>query len=301
MNTYDEATQEPESPFAPGTPTGLTQRTTLSELCRAWNRSERELKAAFKLLRRAESRLEDVFGGSDRHRFTIQCYKHTHLEFDRPEIALSRLHRQAWAVIAERLELRTVMSLKQIAELDGQIEHGKDLPPIRYADLLATVESLLNRRGEFLREKVHECYRWLRPEHWNADRSGKQYYHAPYVTNAKSFTAGVGRKVIISYGCERGYSQTASYTIAYSKRDQLRALDQVFHLLDGKEQPRTFNGELIDAVALQTKNGGSEAETDYFRVKCFRNQNIHLEFKRGDLLDKFNLIAAGKNLNAPTT
>jgi hypothetical protein len=283
------------SPFPPGTPTDLARRTTISELCCAWTVSEREVKAAFKLLRRAESRLEEVFGGSDRHRFTIQSYKHTHLDLSNPSECVERLRRQAWAVIAERLELRTVMSLAQVRELDRQIETGEGLPPIRYDDLFATVEALLNRRGEFLREKVHECYRWLRPDSWNEHRRDS-YGYTPLKTNTKSFAAGVGPKVIITYGCERGYSRSG-FTVSHHKRDNLRAIDQVFHLLDGKEQPRTFNGELCDAVAEQTKGGASEAQTDYFRVKCYSNQNLHLEFKRRDLLDKFNLMAAGKNLN----
>jgi hypothetical protein len=211
---------------------------------------------------------------------------------------LERLRRQVWRVITERLELRSVMSLAQTKELDRQIETGEGLPPIRYEDLLATVESLNNRRGDFLNAKVHEVYRWLRPQHWSGEP--RPYHTPPLRTNAKSFAAGVGRKVIISYGVERSYGTGRGFAIHYNRRDEFRALDQVFHLLDGNPQSATFNGELCDAVALQTKTTGDTAETDYFRVKCCKNQNLHLEFKRGDLLDQFNLIAAGQNLNPPS-
>lgn len=286
-------------PFPPGTPTDVARQNTITDLCRAWNRSEAEVKAAFKLIARAEARLTEVFKGGDRHHFKVQSYNHTSLDWTKPDEATERLRRQAWAVIAERLELRACMSLAKIAELDRQIETGEGLPPIRYADVVATVETLMNRREEFMRDKVHECYRWLRPDCWSGNRH--RYGHTPYATNRKSFDAGVGEKVIIAYGCERGYARNAAYSIAYSKRDQMRALDQVFHLLDGAEQARTYNGELCDAVATQTVNGNTVAETTYFQVKCFANQNIHLRFKRLDLLDRFNLIAAGKNLNPPTT
>lgn len=274
------------------TTTDLERRSTLTELCRAWQDTEQEIKTAFEAIARAEARLAAVFDGGS-NAFSVQEH-HGYIDWKNPAHCLERLQRQAWRAITNRLELRPLMSLAQIKELDAQIETGTGLPPIRYEDLLATVEALHSRRGEFLREKVHECYRWLRPDCWNANR--KSYYE-PYKTNAKSFAAGVGEKVIIVYGVERAYGR--GYRVNYHKRDHLRALDQVFHLLDGKPQPTSYQGALADAIDQQTKqNDTNTAETDYFRAICYKNQNLHLEFKRKDLLDQFNAIAGGFNLNA---
>lgn len=292
MNTYDETTQEPKSPFPPGTPTDVARRTTLSELCRAWTTTEREITVAFKLIARAEKRLEDVFQGGN-HSFSVQEYNHG-MNWKEPKEATERLRRQVWRVIAERMALRQNMSLAQAKELDRQIETGEGLPPIRYADVLATVETLLSRRGEFLEAKVHECYRWLRPDCWSG--TGR-YGYVPLATNRKSFEAGVGVKVIISYGCTRSYR--GGFEANYNRRDELRALDQVFHLLDGQPQPTTHNGALCDAIATQTKSGQPDADTPYFHARCHGNGNLHLTFKRRDLLDRFNAIAGGRNLNPP--
>lgn len=278
-----------DNPFPPGTPTDVARRTTLSELCRAWNTAEREIAAAFKLIERAEGRLESVFQGGN-HCFSVQKHGQS-VNWSKPQEATERLRRQVWRVIAERMALRQNMSLAQAKELDRQIETGEGLPPIRYTDVLATVETLLSRRGEFLEAKVHECYRWLRPDCWSG--SGR-YGYTPLATNRKSFEAGVGEKVIISYGCQRCFR--GGFEVNYNRRDELRALDQVFHLLDGQPQVTTHGGELCDAIYTQTKTGGRDAETPYFHARCYGNQNLHLTFKRRDLLDKFNLIAGGKNL-----
>ena len=71
------------------------------------------------------------------------------------------------------------------------------------------------------------------------------------------------------------------------------ALDNIFHRLDGKGVPSGHRGPLVDAINACTE-GNNTAETPYFKARCFLNRNLHLWFKRQDLLDKFNEIA-GRN------
>lgn len=74
----------------------------------------------------------------------------------------------------------------------------------------------------------------------------------------------------------------------------LRALENVFTALDGKGSiTKTHNGEIIDAINRSTDGTG---ETDYFRFRACRNRNLHLEFKRLDLLARLNQIAGGARL-----
>jgi hypothetical protein len=49
------------------------------------------------------------------------------------------------------------------------------------------------------------------------------------------------------------------------------------------------------AAAIEASRTGS-GETEYFRFKCCRNHNLHLEFKRLDLVEKLNAIAGGMRL-----
>jgi len=53
--------------------------------------------------------------------------------------------------------------------------------------------------------------------------------------------------------------------------------------------------QLIDAIEAAKDGTG---ETEYLRFRCFRNRNLHLEFKRLDLVAKLNAISAGMRLRS---
>src|SRR5436190_20361060 len=48
--------------------------------------------------------------------------------------------------------------------------------------------------------------------------------------------------------------------------------------------------------STQWKRQKTGEETDYFKFRCFRNRNLHQEFKRLDLVAKLNAIAGGMRL-----
>lgn len=263
----------------------LARRTTLNELCEAWQKSTAEIQTAYGLLVEAGERLRLVFAGRESG-FDIVPYN-TRPDFSEPQEAIAHLKKQVWGALMNRLELRKILSLKRIAEMDRQIESGQGLPEITLPNVLAILESNLANSGQFMEEKVLECYEWLRPGGWSRTK---------YKTNEKSMAAGVGSKVVLTWAVEHNYS-TRGFQVNYSKVDNLRALDQVFHLLDGKPQSdASWRGPLVDAIGAQTNFDKNDFATDYFRGRCFRNQNLHLEFTRPDLVAKFNAIAGGARL-----
>lgn len=268
--------------------TDVARRTSLNELCEAWTTTAQQIRTAFGQLVEAQNRIVLFFDNS-RSSFDV-CGSRERPDFKEPEAAIEHLQRQVWGALVDRLELRKILSLKRIAELDNQISTGKGLPPITYANLLDILESNMANAGQYLEEKVFECYEWLRPCGWSLTK---------YKTNQKSVAAGVGGKVILQWAVQGNYS-THGFEIVYSRVDNLRALDQVFHLLDGAQYAgASYRGPLCDAVQQQTSGQKNDFETPFFRGKCFRNQNLHLEFKRSDLVDKFNLIAGGARLKQP--
>jgi len=74
---------------------------------------------------------------------------------------------------------------------------------------------------------------------------------------------------------------------------KLRALDRVFCLLDGKGVPEGYSSPLIDAIETSQDGYG---ETEYFCFRACKNRNLHLEFKRPDLVEQFNRVAGGGNI-----
>ena len=85
-----------------------------------------------------------------------------------------------------------------------------------------------------------------------------------------------------------GYSGKP-FRVNYSKDQHILALDSVFSLLDGKGPIRDYKSPLREAIDACDGKG----ETTYFRFKCYRNGNLHLEFKRLDLVKQLNGLAVG--------
>lgn len=264
----------------------IAHRTTITELVRIWKQSSEEIVTGFAMVQAAQKRLDAFFDSSS----VDMSVGGRDLRFDDADGALAKLQRGVWRALIARMNLRQILSLKRTAELDRQLETGEGLPPLTQDAVETMVSALLDQSGDLLAEKVREVYDWVRPG---------GYALKEYKTNQKSELVGLGSKIIKPYTVERCYSG-AGFRINYHRTDEVRALDQVFHLLDGKTTDcKTWQGELGDAITQQTKNGSNEFETDYFKGRCFKNGNLHLEFKRADLVEQFNLIAGGKRLQRP--
>jgi hypothetical protein len=74
-------------------------------------------------------------------------------------------------------------------------------------------------------------------------------------------------------------------------REKLSDLDRVFHVLDGKKPPEDSNAADVISRAYGQKQ--HVVDTPYFSARLFPgNKNIHLTFKRLDLVDRANDIIA---------
>ena len=103
-----------------------------------------------------------------------------------------------------------------------------------------------------------------------------------HVTNQKE-PFKVGKKVIKGWMTDRwsGHLQ-----IRYEASAQINDIDRVFKILDGKKHnPRELENQIN--AAWKKSN---VFEDDYYRIKGFKNGNIHIEFKRSDLLKKANRL-----------
>jgi len=74
--------------------------------------------------------------------------------------------------------------------------------------------------------------------------------------------------------------------IKYDASAEINDIDRVFKVLDEKpHNPRELEGFINAALKL-----GEYFEDDYYKIKAFMNGNIHIEFKRPDLLEKANRL-----------
>jgi len=253
-------------------------------MCSAWRQSAEDIKTAFALLVAVEERLKRVFNPNS-YLFDLSRDNRIYRQYENPDALLAELKKDAWRVLIDRMQLRRVLSIARNNELDKQLETGKDLPDIEETQILAMLEGSANNVHLYIEEAVKEVFDWLRPHHCE-----------PYATNQK-FEQELGARVVIGWACERGYNGS-KFHINYHRQANVTALDNVFHALDGKGIVKSHCGPLTDAVAASPDGTG---ETDYFRFRCFKNHNMHIEFKRRDLLAKLNAVAGGLTLKNGAT
>ncbi len=250
----------------------LANKQTITQLVAEYEKSREEIIEGYRLLNQAQKRLNDAFGPytSYGNFDTIDRYNHS----SKAEDIIKKITRSVWAILIENLGVHKIASIKRRDEISKKIEDGK-LPDPTVENIYAIFQTLIQNQDEFAREAVKEVFEILRP------RNGE------YKTNS---LYEIGKRVILSWFCEGSYSYQTPFRVNYSHEKDLIALDKVFYLLDGKGIPDGYRSPLVDAINTSTTGQG---ETEYFKFKCHYNRNLHLEFKRLDLLEKLNQIASG--------
>lgn len=204
---------------------------------------------------------------------------------------LAEVERSAWAVLVEKIGVKKFMSAKQREQIEDQLRGSRrtyhnepppPLPALNAESIMSVMGGFVQSAPEFLEEKIREVYQWLVPCSW--DRG--------HITNKRD---RLGRKVIRTGAVTIGY-RTGCFRPGTYRSGELCSLDSVFHALDGKAAMDGHNGPLITAIENTV---GGVGETNYFKFKCYKNGNLHLEFKRMDLLEIVNRVAVdGKNIGA---
>jgi len=266
--------------------TDLSRRETIGELVAVYNRACADIRSGFALVACAVDSMNAAFAKDDWGTFYAGDSRyHRYPDFHAVDEVLVHLRRQTWRFLVERLELSRFLSVARAKELDAQLERG-ELPEITVESVEAFANGYLAALPDMLTEAVQEVFEWLRP------RGGRA---AELKTNSQF---EVPRKVIV-WAVERGYGDQ-HFRINYHCEPQVTALENVFTALDGRGQiTKTYRSELSNAVKETGPDG--RGETRYFKFRACKNQHLHIEFKRLDLLKRFNAIAGGKRLRGAVT
>lgn len=253
----------------------------IATLVAAFAQAEADTRRAFALIVAAQAQVSAVFtpGEKDGIRIDATGYGY-HDNFDDPDRAVEVMARQAWRVIVDRLELRRAMSIARWERLQRQLEKEK-LPPITEANVEAFVEDCMSNLRDMLGEAVSEVFEWLRPR------------RSEYKTNSE---LEIGRKVVLSRIVDRKHEWTGpGFRVDYDRQQNLIALENVFNAIDGKGQVGREHYSQLQR-AIEASGAAGRGETELFRFRVFGNGNLHMEFRRLDLLTQFNQIAGGRRL-----
>lgn len=271
--------------------TGLAVRTTVKQLVAGFVAATVEIRECYARLHKVEGRLTDLFivGGESYKRMRIEGrHHHDSIDWTDPDGSIEKLKRQAWGVIAERLEVRRALSIRAAKALDEKLERG-DLPDLTEENIWAWFKPFAASIEDTFREAIIEVFDWLRPREHYGDCVAK------LKTNQKNAKLEIGRKIIVSGVAHRGYGRSR-FRVGDWASPRLRALENVFSMLDGQGGiGKTYYSEIENQVQANENRTGI-FDTRYFKGRLFGNTNMHMEFKRLDLLARFNMAAGGANL-----
>jgi len=257
--------------------TELVPTATVASVCQAYADSRADVLEAFCLLNQTQTRLRTVLVNEYPHFLPSNWYLSEHSG----EECVKQLRREAWGYIYRKTRVWEVCSIKQRDGLERELSDGQ-LPEVTELNVLAFLQKLQDNLPDMFEQALTEVFDWLRPQRgWGAE----------YKTNNRF---EVGKKVILGYCVDQPWGH--HYHVYYGKYQHLQALDNVFHLLDGHGIARHPN-DIVTAINAAGDDGGQQCETEYFQCKWYANGNLHITFKRLDLVKELNKHAGARGLN----
>jgi hypothetical protein len=262
---------------------GVIKRESLEVMVSAYKTAVLEINQAFSLLDTAGQRLRSAFGeNSSRFDLVFQMkYK------DNPEALKAHIKKDIWRSILDRIEVKKFMSNADLNKLEESLRDIKSIPEIEIDTITEIITGMMNTAPDYAKKMAIEAFNILTPG---------RLAHDKYKTNKAYARRALGSKVILTWAWVEPYYHYGTYHVNYSRENELYCIDKVFHALDGKGIPKGYRTPLVEAIN-QTSVQMGVGETDYYKFKCFRNGNLHLYFKRMDLVNKLNQVAGdGANI-----
>ncbi len=257
----------------------VIKRETFPVMVDAYDTACSEIDKAFELFNNAKIRLESAFGGGASFDCVYQMrYSHTSSEIKK------EIKKHAWEAFLNRLEVKKFMSNKDLDDLYKSFEDVNKIPEITLDALVEIQTGMMNTAPDYAKRLAMEAYEILMP-------GASDHNHLK--TNAKYARGKLGQKVILTWCIESTFSGGYFRAGYYHRENRIMCIDKVFHALDGKGIPTGYNTPLVDAINSTLLSVG-HGETEYFKFKCYMNRNLHLQFKRMDLVEKLNQIAGDK-------
>ena len=173
---------------------------------------------------------------------------------------------ELWRYLGDESGLVTLMDTKTKSEWHDSLEKG-DFPALNSDNIRATFEALSQSKVAFMEKGVIQVFKELS---WN------------YKTNSP---VKFGSRIIVDrFICRWG---NLNYGI-YNKVDDLI---KVFHMVD-KKPVKDHRDGISEEFARARKEGMSEFENEYIKLRWYAKGSAHVTFKRPDLVQELNRIVA---------
>lgn len=203
-----------------------------------------------------------------------------------------------WASIIERTDLERLMDAQSKEELRGQMEYQPERSERAIARQVATGEEPRKGMPPLTVENVYATLQTFAAEADTIFVRGIANAFSRLDDRFRSHDAfKLGSRIILTHAFD-DWGHWRSWS-AGGTRDVLMDVERAFAVLDGQKVGPTYATMIgvIDrerqAAAKRPGEGlYSEHMTPFFKVRCYKNGNIHLWFTRKDLVAKVNRLLA---------
>jgi len=268
----------------------LIPLTNATQIVTAIDETYRDVYAAFELLEKAKTRLKNTLGEHRDSIFNGRIDEYSLGNGWREGLfrdCKTKIKRNAWAFIVDKIQIKSLLSIKKQEELDRQLfgdrnNHDEDaLPEITEENIFSFINNTLGNAPDLVEEALQEVFEILRPhKHYHVFKSNSEFE--------------IGKRVCFEWYMDTSYGMCRPN---YSREKNLAAIDKLFYLLDGKPAPQYPSG-IVTTLNEACRQKQWEAETDYFILKWYKKGSLHIEFKRLDLVTEINKRAGGMRLKS---
>lgn len=257
--------------------TDIVKRNTVEQIVEMYRATTREVKAAYKLLHRAKIRQQQVYEYAQLAPRS-QCRNQYYSDYDESalETVLKEVKREVWQGIVNRLNVRNVMDSERRKQLDEQLKTGDGLPEIEVDAIMDVLQGMVSNFGSYMQAAVQEAFQVML-------RKSERYK-----STGQAFE--IADKVVLTWIVERTWNGAGFRTRWQNASDCLTTIENAFRILDGQGPAQQHASDLEAAINATTDGTG---ETPYFRFRAHKNSNLHLWFKRPDLVKRLNEVAGG--------
>lgn len=267
----------------------LTRRLNAKELVEEYQAACADIRAGFALVVRAQERLDSAFPPTPMRvrEVSIRHPSDRCPRWDDPSEVIDYVTNQAWWMVAERLDVFSALSPVKALDMRRMLDKG-EMGELTVEHIASMAKSVRGQLSTLIEQCVVEAYDFLRPRDDSGGQGNARFKsNSPYRVGGRVVLAGV---VDVSFGF---------WSLHYRYEPELKALERVFMMLDGAGTTTPETGSpFVNGIKSLKGNRGGTFSTDYFRVKAWKNGNVHIYFLRKDLLALFNK-AAGDHLLPP--
>lgn len=176
-----------------------------------------------------------------------------------------------WTHVTDAHGITCLMDKTEREKLRGELD--RDAPPFNADDCQSVVERLLGDRQLIFQRGLANAFS-------NLDRRFRSH---------DGFK--IGSRIVLTQAFDAWGSWSRGH-----RDETVLDVERAFYLLDNKAPPTRLSG-IVGLIADSRRANGFEAsqfvvEDSYFKARVFQNGNVHLWFKRADLVRKVNLNLA---------